>query len=258
MHPVDIKSDAERRPSPPLPDARNRHWAWFLDVDGTLLEIERRPDLVIADNRLLRLLNELNKACDGAVALVSGRSLEMLEAIFDPLTLPAGASHGLELRLPDGNVRHIGEAIPSPFTDRIAAFTAEHDGLVFERKPFSVGVHFRARPELERTVLETMERIHAELDGNYRLLRGKMVVEILPAAADKGTAIECFMKIPPFASRRPVFVGDDITDEDGFAAVNDLDGISVRIGDAGSSTARWQVANVSELRGWLQAALQAL
>lgn len=257
MHPVDIKSDAAKRVArPPLPAGGDHHWAWFLDVDGTLLEIEKHPDLVSADDRLLKLLNRLSDVYDGAVALISGRSLQKLETIFNPLTLAAGATHGLELRLPDGSVRYVGHAPPPAVVDRLAEFTRRHR-LLLEQKPLSVGVHYRARPELESLVKETVENIHAELGDEFRLMHGKMVVEILPAAADKGTAIGAFMQMPPFAGRRPVFVGDDMTDEDGFAVVNALDGLSVRIGGDARSAARWQVTNVSELRAWLRAVIQS-
>lgn len=259
MHPHDTKpAAAEPVNRPPLPDVGDRHWAWFLDVDGTLLEIEKHPDLVAADRSLLRLLKRLNRTCDGAVALISGRSLEQLEAIFDPLTLATGASHGLELRTPSGAVRQLGKAVPAKTAERIAAFTAQHEGLLLERKSVSLSVHYRERPDLEDEVLRTMEKIHSHMDGDFRLLRGKMVVELTPAAANKGSAIKTFMEMPPFAGRKPVFVGDDVTDEDGFAAVNAMGGLSVRIGNPAGSAARWHFANISELRDWLHGSLYLL
>lgn len=259
MQPVDIKTSAAGQPGrPPLPQVENRHWAWFLDVDGTLFEIERYPALVIADSRLLRLLNRLKNACDGAVALTSGRSLDQLEDVFGPLTLAAAASHGLELRAPDGTVQHLGRSIPYRFTDKITVFVEQHRGLLLEQKPFSMSVHYRSVPALEDKVLQTMREVQAELGDDFRLLRGKMVAEILPVIANKGSAIETFMRTPPFAGRRPVFVGDDVTDEDGFAVVNKMAGMSVRVGDAANSAARWQLANVSELRAWLKSALRLL
>jgi trehalose 6-phosphate phosphatase len=259
MRPVDTKpAAAEPSARPPLPDVGDRHWAWFLDVDGTLLEIERHPDMVTADRSLLRLLTRLNRACDGAVALISGRSLKQLEAIFDPLTLATGASHGLELKAPDGSVRHTGRTIPAPAAERIAAFVERHEGLLLERKTLSLSVHYRERPDLENEVVATLTKIHAAMDDDFRLLRGKMVVEIMPAAANKGSAIRTFMEMPPFAGRRPVFVGDDVTDEDGFIAVNEMGGLSVRIGNSHQSAAAWRFDNISELREWLHGALYLL
>jgi len=248
----------DRAGRPPLPDVDDRHWAWFLDVDGTLLEITRHPDMVTADRALVTLLKRLNRACGGAVALISGRSIEQLETIFNPLTLAAGASHGLELRMPDGSVRRLGRPLPEDAAARIAEFAASHEGLLLERKPLSVSVHYRERPELEPLVLETLQRIHEGMDNDFRLLRGKMVVEITPAAANKGSAIRTFMEMPPFAGRRPVFVGDDLTDEDGFLAVNEMGGISVRIGDSRETAARWHFSSTAELRKWLHGSLYLL
>ena len=241
-------------PPPPLCD----RWALFLDVDGTLLEIEKHPDLVTADRTLLRLLKRLSRACDGAVALISGRSLAQLEAIFDPLTLAAGASHGLELRTPNGTVHHMGQPIPADVATRLADFVAQHEGLLLEKKTRSLSVHYRERPELEDEVLRTLNGVYQGMSEGFRLLRGKMVVELTPGAADKGSAIRSFMQMPPFKGRKPVFVGDDVTDEDGFAAVNEMGGLSVRIGKAPGSAARWYFANIAELRDWLHGALYLL
>lgn len=239
---------------PPLPHAADRHWAWFLDVDGTLLEIEADPDLVSADGRLLQLLRDLHSNYGGAVALISGRSLEQLDRIFGDMELTAAASHGLQQRLPDGTLFNRASGVPSGSLRRITEFAAQHPGLVVERKPFSVGLHYRARPELEAAVLEAMEKIHSELDNDVRLMRGKMVVEIMPAGADKGTAIRSLMEASPFEGRLPVFVGDDVTDEHGFDVVNELGGMSIRVGSLDGSAARWQLKNVADLRAWLKAA----
>jgi trehalose 6-phosphate phosphatase len=116
-------------------------------------------------------------------------------------------------------------------------------------------LHYRARPELEAAVLEAMEKIHTELDNDVKLMHGKMVVEIMPAGANKGSAIRSFMQASPFAGRLPVFVGDDVTDEYGFAAVNELGGMAIRVGSAAGSAAKWQLEDVAHLRGWLEAAV---
>jgi trehalose 6-phosphate phosphatase len=239
---------------PPLPHTDDRHWAWFLDVDGTLLEIEAYPDLVTADARLLRLLQDLGSNYGGALALVSGRSLEQLDRIFGGLMIAAAASHGLQQRLPDGTVLNRASEVPPGSLRRITQFADRHPGLVVEQKPFSVGLHYRARPELEPAVLEAMEKIHAELDNDLRLMHGKMVVEIMPTGANKGSAIRSFMQTRPFEGRLPVFVGDDVTDEYGFAMVNELGGMSIRIGSAAGSAAKWQLRDVADVRAWLKAA----
>lgn len=242
-------------PRPPLPDRANHHWAWFLDVDGTLLEIEASPDQVTADSRLIRLLEGLSRTYEGAVALISGRSLEQLDRIFGGFRPAAAASHGLERRLPDGTVMNDASDVPPDCIERITALAAQHPGLLVEQKPHSIGLHYRARPELEHEVLQAMEKIHAELDNDTRLMLGKMVVEVLPAEANKGSAIRSFMSKKPFEGRMPIFVGDDVTDEYGFTVVNELDGMSVRVGNAAGSAANWQLQSVADLRTWLDSAL---
>lgn len=242
---------------PPLPDSALHEWAWFLDVDGTLLEIEARPDLVRADEPLIRLLQGLCSAYGGAIALISGRSLEQLDTIFGDCRLAAAGSHGVEQRLPDGTLVTEQTGVADGAAARVRDFANGHPGLLVEQKPYSVGVHYRARPELEATVIDAMERIRSESDGDAKLMRGKMVVELLPAAANKGSAIRSFMNAAPFAGRLPLFVGDDVTDEYAFDTVNELGGMSIKVGSAADSLAAWQLQNVADLRDWLQSALDA-
>lgn len=239
---------------PPLPNPSDRHWAWFLDVDGTLLELEADPELVRADTRLLELLERLDGNYGGAVALISGRSLDQLDRIFGHYRPAAAASHGLEQRFPDGRVLHRAAEIPPGSVGLVEEFAGRNPGLVVEQKPFSVGLHYRARPELETAVLDAMEKINNELDDDSLLMRGKMVVELMPAAANKGSAIRSFMESAPFQGRQPVFIGDDVTDEQGFNVVNELGGMSIRVGSAEGSAAEWQLRNVADLRAWLQSA----
>lgn len=240
---------------PPSPLGKAQRWAWFLDVDGTLLELEQHPDMVSADQRLLELLNGLNDCYDGAVALISGRSLEQIDSIFGALPIVTAASHGLEQRGPDGTVSQRGRPLPDAAREKVLSLAREHRGLVVEQKPHSVTLHYRARPELESTVLDVMESVRAGLDEGLRIQRGKMVAEILAGAADKGSAIRSFMEMPPFRGRRPVFAGDDVTDEAGFRVVNEMDGISIRIGESTTTAARWQLRDVAALRDWLRQAL---
>lgn len=248
-------TETERSLRPPSPHIADHHWAWFLDVDGTLLEIEQHPDLVSADNRLLQLLDRLAVVYDGAVALISGRSLEQLDRIFDSHEIAAAASHGLELRPRSGDVTQLGRTLPDAVAAQVTMLAERHEGLVLERKTFSIGLHYRNRPELAGEITRALENIVSGLDNGYRLQHGKMIVELLPAAANKGDAIRTFMQHPPFSGRRPVFVGDDVTDEHGFAVVNGLEGFSIRIGDGNETAARWRLRNVAELRTWLQTAI---
>lgn len=254
---ADLFADTRGMRRPPLPDSAIHEWAWFLDVDGTLLEIEARPDLVSADEPLLGLLEGLRRAYGGAIALISGRSLQQLDEIFGGHRLAAAGSHGVEQRLPDGRLVNEASGVPGVSVERVLDFAKRHPGLLVEQKPYSIGVHYRARPELEATVIKAMERIQAELDNEAKLMRGKMVVELLPAAANKGSAIRSFMSTAPFAGRLPLFIGDDVTDEHAFATVNEFGGMSIKIGSAEGSLAKWQLRSVADLRTWLRSALDA-
>ena len=228
-------------------------WALFLDFDGTLVDIATTPDAVVVHPRLHTILSACVDGFDGAVAVVTGRPIAAVDALLAPLRLPAAGLHGLELRLPDGSVvQHArrGEGL----ADVRACFLSlarEDARLVVEDKGSSLTLHFRRAPERERELRELVAVAASPHDGHH-VMRGKMVLEVRPAHADKGTAIGRLLDTPPFAGRRPVFAGDDITDEDGFAAVNRRGGISIKVG-AGETAATCRVANVAALHAWLAA-----
>lgn len=232
----------------PRPD-----WALFLDVDGTLIEIAETPHSVRPDPALPEILSDLKNALGGAVALVSGRPLNLLDGFFAPLLLPAAGLHGLERRRADGEIiRPITPpAAMTAAREEIRKFATGQAGLLIEDKDLTVALHYRKAPKLEEAVTAFAESLIERLDEGLVLQRGKMVVEIRPAGPDKGTVIENFMAEPPFAGRIPVFVGDDVTDENGFAAVNRLGGHSIRVGN-GPSLAKKRMANVKELISWLR------
>src|SRR5947209_8707076 len=202
--------------------------AYFFDVDGTLLELRRRPEEVVADEHLRGLLTRLQAAAGGAVALVSGRSITDLDRIFDPLTLPSAGLHGADIRFPDGSRRTARADLMDEVRPLVAAFTASHDGIWLEDKGATLAVHFRERPELAGEVLAFLS--HFQQGRDLAVQEGKMVVELKSAAHDKGTAIKTLLAQKPFEGRRPVFVGDDLTDEHGFAEVQRAGGIAIRIG----------------------------
>lgn len=202
--------------------------AYFFDVDGTLLELRRRPEEVVADEHLRGLLTRLQSAAGGAVALVSGRSIADLDRIFDPLTLPAAGLHGADIRFPDGarqvpRADLMDEARPS-----VAAFAESHAGIWLEDKGATLAIHFRERPELAGEVLAFLS--HFQQGRDLAVQEGKMVVELKSAAFDKGTAIKTLMSREPFEGRFPVFIGDDLTDEHGFSEVQRAGGVAIRIG----------------------------
>ena len=233
-------------------------WALFLDVDGTLLDIAERPDQVDAHKVDCALVQGLQRAAGGALALISGRSLAQLDALFAPLRLPAAGQHGYERRDVRGERHRHRFPVDTlrPAKDALRAFAGRHAGLVLEDKGASVALHYRLAPQLEQAALDAVREVSAPLGSAVQVQGGKMVWEIKPAGADKGTAIEEFMREPPFAGRTPVFLGDDVTDEHGFQVINRLGGHSIKVG-AGDSAARFRLSSPAAARDWLRRWLSA-
>jgi trehalose 6-phosphate phosphatase len=228
--------------------------ALFLDVDGTLVEIEREPGAVHVPERLCRILADLQSATGGALALVSGRGLEQLDQLFSPLRLSAAGLHGLERRILG---KDLVRATPDPAVlaaarTRLGAFADGHDGVMLEDKSLTLALHYRTAPEQQAAATELVRDVIAASAGALILLEGKMVLELKPPGCDKGQAIAAYMAEAPFAGRQPVFAGDDVTDEAGFAIVNDMGGVSIRIGsDQRPSAAAYGHADVGEMQDWL-------
>lgn len=247
-------------PLPSPPSMRATEIALFLDVDGTLIEIEHEPGAVHVPQHLCRILAELHLATDGALALVSGRSLRQLDRLFSPLRLSAAGLHGLERR----NMRsEVIRAKPDPaLFDRarrlLGAFAADQPGVLLEDKDLTLALHYRNAPDQREAAREVVQAALDESGGALALLDGKMVFELKPQGCDKGIAIAAFMGEPPFRGRRPVFAGDDVTDEAGFSAINQLGGISIRIGpDAAPSAATYGRRDVAAMQAWLESLLTA-
>jgi trehalose 6-phosphate phosphatase len=233
--------------------------AVFLDVDGTLLEIAPRPQTVSVPDDLRERLRALHLASGGAVALVSGRAIADLDALFAPLTLPAAGLHGFELRGASGAYRR--QALPSAAAlesarEAMARLARRHSGLLVEDKRFALALHYRGAPDLEDAVLAAMREVAAGVSGELELQRGKMVAELRPAGSTKAQAVAAFLGEAPFAGRMPLFIGDDLTDEPAFELVNRRAGLSVLVGAPRASAARSRLAGVGEVRAWL-AQLQA-
>jgi trehalose 6-phosphate phosphatase len=246
-------------PPPPRPSAAAI--ALFLDVDGTLLEIAEEPGAVRVPAELVRTLDRLRAAGAGALALVSGRPLAQIDGLFRPLRLPAAGLHGLERRAADDRVVR---AEPRPGAlerarRHLAAFAAAHQGVLLEDKGFTLALHYRTAPEKAAAAAEAAAEAVARSDRELTLLEGKMVFELKPPDVNKGKAIEAFMGEPPFAGRLPVFVGDDVTDEAGFEAVNGLGGLSLRVaaGADRPTRAQYGLPDVPALHGWLAEILRA-
>jgi trehalose 6-phosphate phosphatase len=229
--------------------------ALFLDFDGTLVDIAAQPDEVIVPSGLVPTLEALNHYLGGALALISGRPLEQIDSYLHPLRLPAAGVHGAERRNAAGEISLL-TIHPLQRVEEAALLLAQrHPPLRVEVKRGSVALHYRQAPELESQCLAAMQAAVEDSPG-LTLLRGKMVVEAKPGGASKGHAIEAFMQEKPFAGRCPVFVGDDFTDEVGFATVQRLQGLGVKVGE-GSSVAWQRIESPGQFRYQLQAAVAA-
>lgn len=238
---------------------RDRDWALFLDVDGTLLEIAQWPEAVHVSERLRLALAHAEARESGALALISGRKIADLDRLFEPSTFAAAGVHGAERRSARGDLTL--PAVASEALDRVRVPLMEQmaakSGIVVEDKGYALAIHYRQALHLEKKVTATVHALAAELRPDFHVQPGKCVLEIKPAGCSKGEAIRAFMGEAPFCGRRPVFVGDDETDESGFEAVNALAGLSVRVGYGGPTTARWRFADVNEVIRWLRAPQQA-
>jgi trehalose 6-phosphate phosphatase len=206
--------------------------AILLDVDGTLLDLAATPREVFVPPALRETLGVLLDKTEGALALVSGRSLADLDLIFAPLQLPSVGGHGAEIRAAAGGKTDRGRA--APLSDEVkrqfASVAAASPGILVEDKGYSLALHYRLAPEMEHHVRNAVLQISEGLPDRFELLPGKAVIEIKPAGFDKGTAVRQLMTSRPFAGRRPVFIGDDTTDEAAFAVLPEFNGVGISVG----------------------------
>jgi trehalose 6-phosphate phosphatase len=235
-------------PSPP-PLGEIAEPAVFVDFDGTLVAIAATPDAILVPGDLAARLGALAARLEGRLALVSGRATGDLERHLGSLPFARAGSHGSERFTADGEeLGAAPEPIPADAVAALRAF-AGHPGILYEAKPLGGALHYRAAPELAPAVNELAEGLAHEHGLSVKL--GKCVTELVRPGADKGAAVRAFMADDDFAGALPVFVGDDLTDEDGFAAAADLGGFGVLVGDARPTSARYRLASVTEVHHWL-------
>jgi trehalose 6-phosphate phosphatase len=232
--------------------------AIFLDVDGTLLEIAPTPESVVVSERIKQLLSNLSSRVNGALALVSGRSIRTLDTLFAPLHLPVAGIHGCERRDSSGTLLRpeVDVGRVAAVRDELTAWTQRHPGTLLEDKGYALALHYRLAPDLETPALSEVESALGMLE-THELQRGKFVFELRPAGHTKGDAITAFMRESPFEGRLALFIGDDVTDEAGFVATNALNGISIRVGESAPSAAHHRLRDVPHVLDWLEALLVA-
>jgi trehalose 6-phosphate phosphatase len=231
--------------------ARLERYALFLDIDGTLSDIAPSPEVAFVDFATVEVIHRLYDELGGALAVISGRQLSDIDWLIGRSAQNAAGSHGAELR--KAGQRLNGSAAPVIDIDAMATLILERfsnaPGLRIERKPFSVALHYRANPALAGAVEDFVDQLVVGY-ADVTKLKGKMIVEIVPAEVNKGRAVTTFMSYEPFLGRIPIFAGDDATDEHGFEAVNALQGISIKIGH-GPTCARYRFNDAAQFRQWL-------
>jgi trehalose 6-phosphate phosphatase len=226
--------------------------AYFFDVDGTLAEIAATPAAARVEQELISGLESLARLTGGAVALVSGRTIADVDRLLGHSRFPVAGQHGAERRtLVGGILRYpVAEDRMQWLRARIESEIASHAGILVEDKGAAIALHYRAAPRLAAFVHRAARKLAAEFGEGLEVQAGKAVVELLASGQDKGRAVRDFMHETPFRGRRPVFVGDDLSDEPAFWFVNARNGISVKVGP-GATQAQWRLDGVSAVRDWL-------
>ncbi len=231
--------------------------ALFLDFDGVIAEIAPTPDSVVVTGAMLSQLQTVNSALDGALAVLSGREIDDLDARLAPLSLAVAGDHGNARRTANGQLSVLNElagAAASAVFDELSGRFAADPRILVEKKPSAVAVHYRLAPERERDCIDAVTaaiRSHPELS----LVAGKMVIEARATGANKGEALRDFMGEAPFFGRTPIFIGDDVTDEDGFAAVQQIGGVGIKVGE-GETVAQYRIGGPREVAAILAAIIR--
>jgi len=198
------------------------HCAILLDIDGTLLDLAPTPREVWVPPGLADTLTGLHARTSGALALVSGRSLNDIDLIFAPIQFPVVGGHGAEMRI---SVEEESVAVHAPPMDkelklRLAAIAKISPGILLEDKGYSLALHYRLAPQAEKAIYDAVSAIRADLpNAPIEVLPGKSVCEIKHSGFTKATGVLELMNHEPFQGRRPIFIGDDVTDVDAFRAL---------------------------------------
>jgi trehalose 6-phosphate phosphatase len=210
----------------------NTRAAWLLDLDGTLIDIAPAPDQVVVASGLLNTLGRLRAACGDALAVVTGRPIAQVDALLGEVAYAVAGEHGTAIRhAPGAAVENLTlPAVPPGWIDAAHALMAAHPGTLFEPKANGFVLHYRASPAAGPALRDQLAGLLGQHD-EFRLLAAKMAWEIRPVGADKGVAVRAIMQRSPFAGRVPVFIGDDVTDEDGMREAIAHGGVGLLVGE---------------------------
>jgi len=228
----------------PIPDA---NWALFLDLDGTLIDIAARPDRVVVPDGLVATLSDIRDSLGGALALISGRTLTDIDRLTAPFQFACAGEHGAILRFTNGKVRTRRDdyIFPESLRAELRAAAANWPGVTIEDKIYNIVAHYRQAPSWHASVRDFTRSLAARAGPEFEALPARMAFEIRHRRLNKGAAVLAFMAEPPFAGRLPVFVGDDVTDEDGFRA-------AVAQGGLGLDVRVQFDGEAARVRNWLQ------
>ncbi|ABC63028.1 trehalose-phosphatase [Erythrobacter litoralis] len=234
---------------PPPPLAELTEHALFVDFDGTLVKIAEGPDKIDVAKDLGSRLARLAARLGQRLAVVTGRSLENLESFLDTADFYRAGSHGAHVVAPNGAMLREAQALPDEVIATLKRFAAER-GLLYERKTHGGAIHYRAEPSQKRAVQDIAASVASEHGLSAK--HGKCVVELVWPGADKGGAVRLLAERAPFAGARPVFIGDDVTDEDGMAAAAALGGFGIAVGERPSDNAIYHLNSVKDVHAWLK------
>lgn len=229
------------------PPELDRTSALFLDLDGTLLDIAATPELVVVPPGLPELLSHLHRLLDGALAVVSGRSIAVIDRLLAPFLATAAGEHGVMLRYEDGTLEETQAdiAMPEAWRASLAIAAERMPGVLLEPKPHGCAMHYRLAPEHGDDVWRLVRALVAEDHPSFHLIPAREAVEIGPRGASKGHAVERLMAQAPFAGRSPIFIGDDFTDEAGMNAARAFGGQGLRVAEVFGG-------EPSAVRAWLK------
>jgi len=214
---------------PPLIDPTRD--ALLLDVDGTIIDIAPNPEAVIVPESLKPSLARLREKLHGALALISGRTLASVDRLFAPMSFAAVGCHGAELRAaPDRRIQQRARSLGAAIEAKFAEIGKLDPRIRLEDKHYTFAIHYRRAPELENEIFGMVNAKLDALDGTLEMMCGKAVIEIKASGFNKGTGVRDIMHCEAFAGRRPVFFGDDTTDEDAFAALPEFGGVGISVG----------------------------
>lgn len=230
-----------------------RHWALFLDLDGTLLDIAAAPHKVVIPTGLIDALARVSVALGGALAVVSGRRLGNIDRLLSPLRLPAAAEHGAIIRLPSVMLDRLpaGCRPPRDWIKQLRQTVRGWNGVLVEEKTYSVSLHYRLAPQRKAAIRKLAMSLVRAAPHRFELLSAKKAYEVRPKGITKARAVKVLMGREPFRGRQPVFVGDDVTDEDGIEIADRLGGLGLNVDSAFGGQPR-------AVRAWLERAAESL